>query len=218
MRYGHSSVVDSLVRDGLWDVYNDIPMGACAEKTAEDLGIGRKCEAVAQFQAAGISSADPPLRHCCREQDAFAVESYRRAAEAARSGAFAWELAPVTVKSGRRGGSGGDAPPVSVDEEVSKVDLARVPSLRPVFKAQGGTITAANASSLSDGASALVLMSAARAQSLGVTPLAVIRGFGDAEQAPMDFPTSPAKAVPVALKVSGGHPLVPADADAAVPA
>ena len=104
----------------------------------------------------------------------------------------------------KRRGGGGEAV-VAEDEEVAKVDFAKVPSLRPVFKAaqEGGTITAANASSLSDGASALVLMSAARAAELGVKPLAVIRGFGDAEQAPMEFPTAPSLAIPVALQRAG---------------
>ena len=130
-----------------------------------------------------------------REQDAFAIESYKRAAAAAKSGAFAWETVPVMVK-GRKG----DATAFTHDEEIAKVDLSKVTTLKPVFKTQG-TITAANASSLSDGASALVLMSAAKARSLGVVPLAVIRGFGDAEQAPIEFPTTPSLAVAIALKV-----------------
>lgn len=154
-----------------------------------------------------------------RQQDAFAIESYRRAAAAARDGSFQWEMAPVPVK-GRGGGAATTT--VSVDEEVSKVDLGKLSSLRPVFKpaAEGGTITAANASSLSDGASALVLTSAARAKALGATPLAVIRGFADAEQAPIDFPTTPSKAVPIALQVSaagGRGPAAPPRQSAALP-
>lgn len=174
LKYGHGAMIDSLVKDGLWDVYNDVAMGTCAEKAVTDLAISRG------------------------DQDAFAIESYKRAAAATASNAYAHEIAPVVLQR-----KGKEPLTVTSDEGVSKVDFSRIATLRPVFKAQGGTITAANSSSLSDGASAVVLMSWAHAQATGAVPLAVIRGFGDAEQAPIDFPTAPSLAVPVALKRAG---------------
>jgi acetyl-CoA C-acetyltransferase len=130
-------------------------------------------------------------------QDEYAILSYKRAAAAWEAGAFKNEVVGVPVK-GRKGDT-----IVSVDEEYTKVAFDKVATLKPAFKPVGGTITAANASSLNDGASALVVMSAAKAAALGVKPIARIRGFADAEQAPIDFPTTPAKAVPVALARAG---------------
>lgn len=172
MGYGHGQVEDALLKDGLWDVYNDQHMGNCGEKCAADFAISRE------------------------EQDAFAVRSYELAALAWAEGKFASEVVPVEV-AGRKG-----SVVVDRDEEFSRVKFEKIPSLRPAFKADG-TVTAANASSLNDGASALILMSRRRAEELAITPLARIRGFGDAAQAPEDFTTAPSKAVPIALRRAG---------------
>jgi acetyl-CoA C-acetyltransferase len=172
MRYGHGVVTDGCIKDGLWDAYNDIHMGNCAEKTSKDMGITRAM------------------------QDEFAIGSYKRAAAATAAGHFASEIVGVPIKS-KKGET-----MVTVDEEVAKVDFAKLPTLKSAFM-KDGTITAANASKLNDGAAALVIMSAAKAKAMGVKPLARIRGFGDAEQAPIDFPTAPAKAVPIALARAG---------------
>lgn len=171
-RYGHSQLLDGLIRDGLWDPYNDVHMGMCAEKTATDYSISRK------------------------DQDDFAVMSYQRSKAATEAGRFKDEIVGVPVK-----GKKGDTL-ITVDEEFSKVDYAKIPGLRPAFK-KDGTVTAANASKLNDGAAALVLMSAEKAKALGLKPLARVRGYADAEQAPIDFPTAPAKAVPLALARAG---------------
>lgn len=132
-----------------------------------------------------------------QEQDEHAIESYRRAGEAYKKGAFKSELIPVTI-SGKKG----EVTVVSEDEEFKKIKLDKVSTLKSAFK-KDGTVTAANSSSLNDGASALVLMSRSKAKELGIKPLATIRGFGDAEQAPVDFTTAPAKAIPIALKRAG---------------
>jgi acetyl-CoA C-acetyltransferase len=172
MRLGNGQVIDGVIKDGLWDVYNDIHMGNCAEKTSKDMGFTRK------------------------DQDDYAVESYKRAAAATAAGYFKQEIVGVPVK-GKKGET-----LVTVDEEIAKVDFAKLPTLRAAFQ-KDGTVTAANASKLNDGAAALVIMSAAKAKALGIKPLARIRGFADAEQAPIDFPTAPSKAVPIALKRAG---------------
>ena len=171
-RLGNGSVVDGVVHDGLWDVYNNQHMGACAELCAETYSIGREA------------------------QDAYATSSYERAQAAAAAGAFDDEIVSVDVTS-KKG-----VTTVAADEEPSSINLGKLPSLRTAFKKEG-TVTAANASSLNDGAAALVLMSAERAAALGVTPLARIRGFGDAEQEPTEFTTAPASAVPLALRHAG---------------
>lgn len=148
-------------------------MGNCAEKCAADYSISRE------------------------EQDAYAVESYSRAAAAWEAGRFAKEVVNVSVPNRR-----GDPTVVDRDEEFSRINIDKVPSLRAAFL-KDGTVTAANASSLNDGAAALLVMSAQRASELGVTPLARIRGFGDAAQAPEDFTTAPSLAVPRALEDAG---------------
>lgn len=177
LRFGHSKLVDSLVADGLWDPYNDMNMGFIAEACAKELGISRA------------------------EQDAYAAASYRRAQAARAGGVFGREIVPVSVGGGR-----GGAPPraVTEDEEVGKVDFAKMASLRPAFPPPGGdtragTVTAANSSKLSDGAAALVLMSAARAAALGLRPMARVVAAADAEQPPTQYPTAPAAAVRRAL-------------------
>ncbi|GAC72979.1 acetyl-coa acetyltransferase [Moesziomyces antarcticus T-34] len=170
--YGHVQALDSIVKDGLHDVYNQVAMGNCAENTAKKLSITRE------------------------QQDEFAIESYRRSAEAWKANAFANEIAPVTISDRK-----GDVV-VSEDEEYKNVKLDKIPTLRPVFD-KNGTITAANASTLNDGASAVVLASEAEVQKLGVKPLAKIVAFADAACAPIDFPIAPAYAIPKALERAG---------------
>ena len=173
VKLGDISLVDGLVKDGLTDVYNAQHMGVCAELCAEE-------------------------HHFTREdQDAFALESYRRSAAAWEGGKFANEVVPVAVPQRR-----GDAIVVDTDEEFTKVNTAKVPQLRPVFK-KDGTVTAANASTLNDGASAVVLMSASKAAELGLKPIAKITGYADAAQEPEWFTTAPAKALPKALAKAG---------------
>ena len=169
-RLGNGAIIDGLVADGLTDVYNQQHMGVCAELCAKEYGITRE------------------------EQDAYAIESYKRTAAAADAGILAEEIVPVEIPNAK-----GAPVIVDKDEEYKKVDFAKVPSLRPVFQ-KDGTVTAANASTLNDGAAAVVLMSKEKAEALGIKPLAIIRGYGDAEQAPEWFTTTPAKAIPVALK------------------
>jgi acetyl-CoA C-acetyltransferase len=172
-RLGHGQVTDGLVKDGLWDVYNDYHMGSAAELCASE------CQ---------ISRAD---------QDAYAVESYKRSQAAQQAGKFKQEIVPVEV-SGRRG----EVTVVSEDEEIHTVKFDKVPELKPVFK-KDGTVTAANASTLNDGAAALVLVSGTKLRQLGLRPIARIRGYADAQQAPEWFTTAPAKAIPRALLQAG---------------
>jgi acetyl-CoA C-acetyltransferase len=146
-QFGHVTAQDSLVTDGLYDVYNKFPMGNCAEHTANKFSITRE------------------------EQDDHCIESYQRAAKAWQEGKFDAEIAPVTIK-GRKGDV-----VVKEDEEFKKVFFDKVRGLRPVFQKEGGTVTAANASTLNDGASAVVLMSEEKAEELGVKPLARILGM-----------------------------------------
>ncbi|MDA9051595.1 acetyl-CoA C-acyltransferase [Schleiferiaceae bacterium] len=173
VKLGDISLVDGLVKDGLTDVYNAQHMGVCAELCAEEHQFTRE------------------------DQDAFALESYRRSAAAWDGGKFANEVVPVAVPQRR-----GDAIVVDTDEEYTKVNTDKVPQLRPVFK-KDGTVTAANASALNDGASAVVLMSASKAAELGLDPIARITGYADAAQEPEWFTTAPAKALPKALAKAG---------------
>eukprot|EP01089_Gocevia_fonbrunei_P014063 TRINITY_DN3772_c0_g1_i2.p1 TRINITY_DN3772_c0_g1~~TRINITY_DN3772_c0_g1_i2.p1 ORF type:complete len:416 (+),score=126.92 TRINITY_DN3772_c0_g1_i2:38-1285(+) len=172
-KYGHGQVLDGLLHDGLWDVYNDHHMGMCGEACATKYNISREM------------------------QDNYAVESYKRAAAAVKAGAFAQEIVPVSIPQKK-----GPALEISEDEEYKKIDFDKVPKLSSAFK-KDGTVTAANASSLNDGASALIIMSEAKAKEKGLTPLARIIGFGDAEMAPIDFPIAPSMAIPKALKHAG---------------
>jgi acetyl-CoA C-acetyltransferase len=169
--YGHGQIQDGVLKDGLWDVYNEYPMGNAAELLAKENNITRE------------------------DQDAFAIESYKRSAAAWAAGKFADEVVPVTIE--------GKVPvTVSEDEEYKKVNFDKIPGLKPVF-VKDGTVTAANASTLNDGASALVLMSKEKAEALGIKPIAKIRGFADAQQAPEWFTTAPAKALPKAIAAAG---------------
>lgn len=170
LRMGHGQLTDSMIKDGLWDPYNDFHMGEAGELCASECEIPRD------------------------RQDAFAIESYRRATAAIEAGKFAAEIAPVEI-AGRKGA----VTVVDTDEEPGRGRPDKIPSLRSVFQ-KDGTITAANASSLNDGASALVIMSADKAKELGVEPLAVIKGYGQHAQAPEWFTTAPAYAIKKTLE------------------
>ncbi len=172
-KLGDVKMKDGMVLDGLTDVYNSVHMGVCAEKCAAEHNITRE------------------------DQDNFAIESYKRSAAAWDAGKFDDEIVPVEVPQRR-----GDAIVVSKDEEYTAVKMEKIPQLRTVFQ-KDGTVTAANASTLNDGASALVLMSKEKAEELGVTPIAKLVGYGDAAHEPEWFTTAPSKAVPVALKKAG---------------
>jgi len=172
-RLGHAQMIDGLVKDGLWDVYKDYHMGNAAELCATECNISRE------------------------EQDAYAIESYKRSQAAWAKGLFKEEIVPVSIPQ-----KGKDPIVVSEDEEYKKVDFNKIPSLRPVFVKEG-SVTAANASTLNDGAAAVVLMSKEKADELGIKPLAKIRGFADAQQAPEWFTTTPAKALPKAVEKAG---------------
>jgi acetyl-CoA C-acetyltransferase len=168
-RLGHGQVTDGLVKDGLWDVYNDYHMGSAAELCATECHISREA------------------------QDNFAIESYKRAQAAQTTGKFANEIIAIEVKDRK-----GEITLVDADDEPTAVKFDKIPSLKPVFK-KDGTVTAANASTLNDGAAALVLMSADKAKELGLKPLAKILSYADAQQAPEWFTTAPSKAIPLAL-------------------
>jgi acetyl-CoA C-acetyltransferase len=172
-KLGNMQLVDGLVKDGLTDVYGNVHMGICAEKCASEMNFTRE------------------------EQDAFAIESYNRSTKAWKNGKFTDEIIAVEVPQRK-----GDALVVLEDEEYKNVRMDKIPTLRPVFDKEG-TITAANASTLNDGASALVLMSADKAVELNINPLAKIRSYADAAQEPEWFSTAPAKALPIALDKAG---------------
>jgi acetyl-CoA C-acetyltransferase len=172
-KLGDMLLIDGLVSDGFTDAYNKVHMGVCAEKCATEMNFSRE------------------------EQDAFAIESYNRSTAAWKGGKFTNEIVPVEVPQRR-----GDALVITEDEEYKNIRLEKIPSLRPVFDKEG-TITAANASTLNDGASALVLMSAEKATKLNLKPLAKIISYADAAQEPEWFTTAPAKALPIALGKAG---------------
>jgi acetyl-CoA C-acetyltransferase len=172
-KFGDMKVRDGMLIDGLTDVYNSTHMGNCAELCAKEKNITRE------------------------DQDQFAITSYKRAAAAWDDGAFAAEVVPVEVPQRR-----GDAVVVDRDEEYTNVKLEKIPALRPAFQKEG-TVTAANASTLNDGASALVLASEAAVKRLGLKPLAKITGAADAAQAPEWFTTAPSLALPKALGRAG---------------
>ena len=171
-RFGNGVLIDGISKDGLMNVYDQQAMGVCGELCAKEHNISRE------------------------EQDAFAIESYKRSAAAWAAGKFKDEVVPVTVKTRK-----GDVV-VDQDEEFTNVSFEKIPGLKPVFQ-KDGTVTAANASTINDGAAALVLMSAAKAKVLGLKPLAKVLGYADAEQAPEWFTTTPAKAVPRAVEKAG---------------
>jgi acetyl-CoA C-acetyltransferase len=168
-RLGNGTVIDGMVFDGLTDPFGNFHMGVAGELCAKECGIGRQ------------------------EQDAYAIESYKRSANAWKAGYFKDEVIPVEIPQRK-----GPAIVFSEDEEYKNVNFERIPTLPTVFD-KTGTITAANASTLNDGAAAVVLMSKEKADKLGIKPLAKIIGYADAEQAPEKFTTSPAKALPKAI-------------------
>ncbi len=168
-KLGDMKLIDGLVKDGLTDVYNRVHMGVCAEKCANEMNFTRE------------------------EQDAFAIESYKRSANSWATGKFTEEVVSVEVKQRR-----GDSLIITEDEEYKNVKMEKIPTLRAVFDKQG-TVTAANASTLNDGASALVLMSADKAAELKLKPLAKIVSYADSAHEPEWFTTAPSKALPIAL-------------------
>jgi acetyl-CoA C-acetyltransferase len=172
-KYGNGEMVDGLAKDGLTDVYNQKAMGVCADATAVRYQISREA------------------------QDAYAIDSYKRAAAATEAGFFKSEIVPVSIPQKK-----GDPLQVLEDEEFKKVMFDKIPGLRPAFTPDG-TVTAANASTINDGAAALVLASKEAVERLGLKPMAKIRGFADAEQAPEWFTTAPTVAAPKALKMAG---------------
>ncbi len=171
-RFGNGTVIDGIGKDGLTDVYHQTAMGVSADNTAKEHKITRE------------------------EQDAFAIESYKRSAAAWAEGKFKDEVVPVTVQTRK-----GDVI-VSEDEEYKAVNFEKVTGLKAVFS-KDGTVTAANASTINDGAAALVLMSADKAKELGLKPIAKVLSYADAEQAPEWFTTTPAKALPRAVEKAG---------------
>jgi len=172
-KYGNTVLIDGLAKDGLTDVYDGKAMGNAAELCARECGISRQ------------------------EQDAFAIESYRRSQDAWNSGKFAAEIIPVPIPQKK-----GEPVIFLQDEEPWNVKFEKIPELRPAFQ-QDGTVTAANASSMNDGAAALLLMSKEKAAELGLSPIGRILSYADAEQSPEWFTTSPSLAVPKAVEKAG---------------
>ncbi len=172
-KYGNAILTDGLAKDGLTDVYHNYPMGNAAELCASTLKITRE------------------------EQDAYAIQSYKRSQAAWEEGRFAEEVIAVEVPQRK-----GDSLIIKTDEEHKNVNFAKFPELRPAFT-KDGTVTAANASTMNDGAAALVLMSTEKAVQLGLKPLVLIKAYADAEQAPEWFTTTPSKAIPKAVAKAG---------------
>lgn len=173
VKFGPSTMVDGMQRDGLSDAYDNNAMGVCADLCATEYEFSRE------------------------EQDNFAIQSYQRSAAAWDAGKFANEVVPVAVPQRK-----GDPIIVAKDEEFTNVKLDKIPTLNPAFTKEG-TVTAANSSTINDGAAALVIMSEDKANALGLKPLAFIRSYADAAQEPKWFTTSPAKALPIALAKAG---------------
>lgn len=171
--YGHGQLVDGLMHDGLWEAYNGFPMGNCADNTAKEMNISRE------------------------EQDEYAINSYKRTATSVENGYFKDEIVSVEIPQRK-----GEAIIMDTDEEYNKVKFDKIPGLRPVFSKEG-TVTAANASTINDGASALILVSGAKLKELGLTAIAKIRGFADAAHDPLWFTTAPSVAIPKAMKNAG---------------
>lgn len=172
-KYGNATMIDGLAKDGLTDVYHNYAMGNAADMCARECNISREA------------------------QDEFAIESYKRSQAAATAGKFEAEIVPVELPSKK-----GEPVIFAKDEEPWNVKFDKIPGLRPAFS-KDGTVTAANASTMNDGAAALVLMSKEKAEELGLKPIARIAGYADAEQAPEWFTTSPSLAVPKAVAKAG---------------
>ncbi|MBR77570.1 MAG: acetyl-CoA C-acyltransferase [Flavobacteriales bacterium] len=169
-KLGDMKLIDGLVMDGLTDVYNKVHMGVCAEKCAKDYNISRE------------------------EQDDFAIESYKKSEIAWDSGKFSNEIVPVETQNRKN-----EIENITDDEEYKNINIEKVSQLRPVFDKEG-TVTAANASTLNDGASALVLMSMEKAKKLNIKPIAKVVSYSDAAHEPENFTTAPAKAIEILLK------------------
>ncbi|KAH9607197.1 hypothetical protein KSS87_021263 [Heliosperma pusillum] len=182
-RLGHDIIIDGMLKDGLWDVYNDFGMGICAEICADKFKLSRE------------------------EQDNYAIRSFERGIAAQKNNAFVWEIAPVKISGAR----GKPSTTIERDESLNKFDPAKLRKLSPSFKKSEGSVTAGNASLISlprlsansDGAAALVLVSGEKAKKLGLQVIARIRGFADAAQAPEWFTTAPALAIPKAISTAG---------------
>ncbi|GAM82703.1 hypothetical protein ANO11243_006870 [Dothideomycetidae sp. 11243] len=174
-KFGDQSLVDSLLKDGLTDAYKKEHMGLQGEECATDHGFSRE------------------------DQDEYCIRSYKKAQAAQEAGLFSAEIAPIEISGGR----GKPNITIDKDDEPKNFNEAKTKTLRPSFKPNGGTVTAANASPLSDGAAALVLVSEAKVKELGLKPIGKILGWGDAEKSPSKFTTAPALAVPKALKHAG---------------
>lgn len=172
-KFGPATLIDGLQKDGLVDAYDQNAMGVCADACATEYNFSRE------------------------DQDAFAIQSYNRSSAAWEAGKFDNEVVPVEVPQRR-----GEPITVSKDEEFTNVKMDKIPGLRPAFS-KDGTVTAANASTINDGAGAVVLMSAEKAEELGLTPLATILSYADAAQEPKWFTTAPAKALPLAINKAG---------------
>lgn len=172
-KFGPQTMVDGMQKDGLVDAYDGNAMGVCADACATEYSFSRE------------------------DQDAYAIQSYKRSAAAWEAGKFKDEVVPVPVPQRR-----GDAVIVDIDEEFTNVRMEKIPALRPAFS-KDGTVTAANASTINDGAGAVVLMSEAKAKELGLTPLCTIKGYADAAHEPEWFTTAPSKALPKALAKAG---------------
>lgn len=173
VKFGNTAFVDGMQRDGLSDAYENLAMGVYADQTATEFNISRE------------------------QQDEFAINSYKKSAAAWDTGNFDAEVVPVAVPQRK-----GDPIMVTKDEEYTNVKLEKIPALNPAFTKEG-TVTAANASTINDGAAAVILMSEEKANELGLKPLAYIKGFADAAQEPKWFTTAPAKALPKALDKAG---------------
>ena len=173
LKFGPASLIDGMQKDGLVDVYDQNAMGVCADACAEAHNFSRQ------------------------DQDDFAIQSYKRSEKAWKEGKFTNEVVAVEVPQRR-----GEPILVQEDEEYKNVKMDKIPALRPAFS-KDGTVTAANASTINDGAAALVLMSAEKAKELNLKTLATIKSYADAAQEPKWFTTAPAKALPKALKKAG---------------
>jgi acetyl-CoA C-acetyltransferase len=172
-KYGDVTLIDGLAKDGLTDVYKNYAMGNAAELCAKECGVSRE------------------------QQDAFAIESYKRSQAAWNEGRFNDEIVPVEIPQRK-----GEPIKFAKDEEPFNVKFDKIPELKPAFQKEG-TVTAANASTMNDGAAAVVLMSKEKAESLNIKPLAIIKSYADAEQAPEWFTTTPSLAVPTAVEKAG---------------
>ncbi len=172
-KYGKGELIDGLEKDGLWEVYNQFAMGNCADNTAREMNITRE------------------------QQDEYAINSYKRAAAATESGSLKDEIIPIEIPQRK-----GDPVLMDEDEEFKNVNFEKIPNLRPVFSKEG-TVTAANASTINDGAAAMVLVSEEKLNQLNLKPVAKIIGFADAAQDPLWFTTAPALAIPKALQMAG---------------